>query len=594
MINNLKVRSKMFILVLVMLLSILFIALFNARQSDKTYQDSIRAMRETLYGDYDTQIKNQVNCVISLIQSIYDKQEKGIYTEQEAKQLATDLVREMRYGEEGYFWIDTYEGDNIVLLGSETEGTNRMNAEDVNGYKMIQDIIKNGQNKDGGFTEYYFPKEGETEASPKRAYSKAFEPYKWVIGTGNYTDDLEELAIEKTAAQKANYLKTQKIVFIIVTITLIVLAFLAIIILNSITKPLKSSIKLLKLMSEGDYTITIPESYLNRKDDFGDLGMAIKLMKDKTQSLVGHVKDDCDELTEIAATINTNVSQLNSQIEEISATTEELAASMQETAATSDELSASSEEINQSVEIIANQTKDGAKKADEISQRANDTQISVEKAKEKTSSMQEKIKADLLAALEQANVVNQIYELSESIMQITDQTNLLALNASIEAARAGEAGKGFAVVANEIGHLAEESKNTVIKIQNVTEEVTSAVTNLSDNSSHLIEFVSTDINDDYNTFMEVAYAYKEDAAYISQLVNDFNHASQELSGTIHTMMTSIQEISHAANEGAEGTTNIAGRCVDSLAQSNKILEETTHSKENTENLKKEISYFKIS
>lgn len=594
MINNLKVRSKMLILIFVMLLSILFIALFNMNQSDKTYQNSIKSMKDTLYDDYDTQIKNQVNCVISLIQNIYDKQEKGIYTEHEAKQLASDLVRELRYGDGGYFWIDTYEGDNIVLLGSETEGTNRMDTEDVNGYKMVKDIIKNGQKEDGGFTEYHFPKEGETEASPKRAYSKAFEPYKWVVGTGNYTDDLEKLAIEKTASQKENYLKTQKIVFIILIITLIILTFLVIVILSSITKPLESSIHLLKLMADGDYTITIPESYLNRKDDFGGLSRAIKLMLDKTQSLVGHVKDDCNELAEVSSLINTNVSQLNSQIEEISATTEELAASMQETAATSDELAVSSEEISESVQTIANQTKEGAKRADEINQRANDTQIGVKKSKEKTSSMQEKIKSDLLAALEQANVVNQIYELSESIMQITDQTNLLALNASIEAARAGEAGKGFAVVANEIGHLAEESKNTVVKIQNVTEKVTSAVTNLSDNASKLIDFVSTDVNNDYDMFMKVALAYKEDATYISQLVNDFNHASQELSGTIQTMMTSIQEISHAANEGAEGTTNIAGRCVDSLAQSTQILEETTRSKENTENLEKEISYFKIS
>ena len=49
-----------------------------------------------------------------------------------------------------------------------------------------------GRQENGGFTDYVFPREGETEPSPKRAYSKAFEPFGWVLGTGNYTDDIDE------------------------------------------------------------------------------------------------------------------------------------------------------------------------------------------------------------------------------------------------------------------------------------------------------------------------------------------------------------------------------------------------------------------
>ena len=98
------------------------------------------------------------------------------------------MVRELRYGDSGYFWIDTYEGDNVVLLGEETEGTNRLEAEDSQGYQMIKDIIKNGRQEDGGFTEYYYTKEDRTETNPKRANIKALETREWVIGTGNYVD----------------------------------------------------------------------------------------------------------------------------------------------------------------------------------------------------------------------------------------------------------------------------------------------------------------------------------------------------------------------------------------------------------------------
>lgn len=592
--SNLKVRVKMSVLIVVMLVSILFIAFFNMKKSDETYVNAVKAMEETLYGDYDTQIKGQVNCVISLINAIYEKQEEGIYTEKEAKKLAADMVREMRYGEAGYFWIDTYEGDNIVLLGNETEGTNRMNTEDVNGYKMVKDIISNGQKADGGFTEYYFPKEGETEASPKRAYSKAFTPYQWVIGTGNYTDDLITIALENTAHQKENYESTQKVVFSIVVIVLIILTLLSISISQSILKPLKISMHLLEAMAQGDYTKEFPEAYLKRRDDFGDLSKMIHLMQTKTKELVTHVIAESNNMNQVTTVVNNNISHLNSEIEGISATTEQLAASMEETAATSDEMNASSEEIDNSVQRIAKKANEGAEKANEISKRATETLSGVKKAREKTSSVQEQIKSDLLESLEHANVVSQIYELSESIMEITDQTNLLALNASIEAARAGEAGKGFAVVANEIGHLADQSKNSVMKIQKVTEEVTSAVKTLSANSSRLIDFVSTDVSADYDVFMNVADAYKEDSNYIDELVTEFNNASTELSKTIHTLMNSIGEISQAANEGAEGTTDIASRCTDILSQSNDILSESKSAQESSENLETEVSFFTVS
>jgi hypothetical protein len=92
-------------------------------------------------------LRNQVENAVSLINTIYNRQVAGELTEEEAKKLAADLIREIRYGDNGYFWIDTYEGVNVVLLGNETEGTNRYNTKDSNGYEMIKAIIANGSRK---------------------------------------------------------------------------------------------------------------------------------------------------------------------------------------------------------------------------------------------------------------------------------------------------------------------------------------------------------------------------------------------------------------------------------------------------------------
>ena len=68
--------------------------------------------------------------------------------------MGASLLRDLRYGEAGYFWADTYDGNCVVLLGSETEGTNRMETKDANGYEMVREIIRVGQEPDGGFVDY--------------------------------------------------------------------------------------------------------------------------------------------------------------------------------------------------------------------------------------------------------------------------------------------------------------------------------------------------------------------------------------------------------------------------------------------------------
>lgn len=92
----------------------------------------------------------------------------------------------------------------MVLLGSATEGTNRMETKDADGYQMVKEIIRVGQEPDGGYTDYVFPKEGETESSPKRSYSRAFERFGWVVGTGNYIDYIDETVEKETQAMREN------------------------------------------------------------------------------------------------------------------------------------------------------------------------------------------------------------------------------------------------------------------------------------------------------------------------------------------------------------------------------------------------------
>ena len=279
MFTNLKVRIRLIILTSAAALCMCIMGFISMNGMEQSYQQSISSMKNVLYDDYDTQIKGQVNNVITLLEGIYTKYQDGVYTEEEAKKLAADIVRELRYSESGYFWIDTYEGDNVVLLGQEIEGTNRLETEDSHGYQMIKDIIKNGRQKDGGFTEYYYPKEDSTETYPKRAYSKAFEPWQWVIGTGNYVDELENLAVENNAPVRKIFQTTKSVSVASIIVSILLLFIIALLIVTDITKALHAATQQMNCMAEGDYTKDFMKKFIKRRDDFGQLARCIKDMK---------------------------------------------------------------------------------------------------------------------------------------------------------------------------------------------------------------------------------------------------------------------------------------------------------------------------
>ena len=147
----------------------------------------------------DLLVKSEVETAISMLGAIYAKHKEGEMSLVEAKKLGADLLRELRYGTDGYFWADTTEGVNVVLYGrKEVEGRSRLEERDKKGTFYIREILAKA-GAGGGYVEYWFPKRGEAIARPKRSYLLPFEPFGWVVGSGYYPDagsDRDDPAIE--------------------------------------------------------------------------------------------------------------------------------------------------------------------------------------------------------------------------------------------------------------------------------------------------------------------------------------------------------------------------------------------------------------
>lgn len=589
--NNIKVRTKLVIVMVIALIALALCAVISNTSLSGLGNNALDIIENDMRSSYDEQIKAQVDNVISLCQSIYNRYEKGEYTLDEAEKLAADQIRDLRYGNNGYFWVDTYDGTNVVLLGNDTEGTNRMDAVDTNGFAYMQAIINAGKQEDGGFTDYVFPREGETESSPKRAYSKAFEPFGWVLGTGNYTDDIDEdvLGVKN---EFSSYESNSRMAIIGIAVVMEVILILVLTLITaSIVKPLKKSLTHIDEIAQGDFSKEFEQDLLKRKDDFGQLADSLEKMRSEMKELIGEVKSEALEITGMVQEIDTSIRALDDQIENVSATTEELAAGMEETAASSEEMNAMSHEIESAAKSIAERSQDGANEADEIRERAVKIKKDTDENDRRTRSIHEEINESLTKALEDIKVVDQINVLAKSIMDITGQTNLLALNASIEAARAGEAGKGFAVVADEIRVLAEQSKAAVAHIQEVTGNVTAAVENLANDAERLLEFVGNDVVESLGGFAEMANSYNSDAANVDSLVTDFSASSEQLLASINGVMDAISDVSKTATEGATGTTDIAEKVGNVVQEAEAIKQKAETTYHSAEKLQKNVERF---
>lgn len=561
---------------------------------DNLGEKMISKLESTMYKDYDENLKHQVEIMVSQLNGVVEQVKLGKISEEVAKNVAANMIRNASYGEEGYFWVDDLNGNNIVLPGQpKVEGTNRINDKDINGFAHISAMVDIAKREGEGYVDYYFPKKGEDEALRKRAYVMCFEEFGWIIGTGNYVDDIEE-NIEENRRELRVELLNSIIVVSILSIGIIIIGILVSVrVGKNIANPISRASDHLKVIATGDFSRELDEKELSRKDEVGEISRSIKDMSQSLKILINSVKNESENIEDQVSDVIRNINELNDNLQDISATSEELDAGMQESAASAEDMIATSQDIGQAISDMAERSQDGAMAAEEISKRAENVKEVMNISQNKAKRILEESKSQLELAIENSKVVEQIYILSESIMQITEQTNLLALNAAIEAARAGEAGRGFSVVAEEIRKLAEKSKDTVIKIKDVTSTVTESVKNLSDSANNLLEFVAGDVEDDYTTMLEVAEKYNKDAEYIDTLVSEFSATAEELSASIANILEVIENVATASNEGASGTSNIAIRVSDANYKSNHINDKVNHTKESLDELSEAIAKFKV-
>ncbi len=458
-----KIESKIIIVTAMScLLSLLLFQVYYVWGLYSLKKESVAEFRSVLLSMYDEDIKHQVQNVVTMLDGVYKLHKEGKLTMKEAQQQGKELVRGIRYGTEGYFWIDTYDGTNVMhAYKHQIEGINRIGSKDIKGKLLIKEIIENGRKPGGGYTDFYFTKGDGKVPYPKRGYSLSFEPFGWVVGTGNYIDQIEA-TVKKEEEYYAREVQKGLAVSLAVFLLAAAASFLAArrYARKYITHPLRNLVNAFRELSQGDGDLS-KTIELDTRDELRELAESFNIFTGKIRDVITDVIAIADRLAGVSS--------------EVSASTGNFSENSQAQAASAEEVSASTEEVSREVDFVASLTADqhhrlsGLRgKISELSREIGDLNARIRQSREITAGIARDSDTGVRSLSELTESMGKIKESSGEMDQIvtiindiSERINLLSLNAAIESARAGEAGRGFAVVADEISKLADQTAGSI-------------------------------------------------------------------------------------------------------------------------------------
>lgn len=503
-----------------------------------------------------TKLTQLVDLPYMELQRQYEQYQAGEKTEEDALEDALEAIRYFRYSEVEYFWLNTYDGLMLMHpIATQLDNTNVLKLQDPDGKYFFQEMIDKVNDSGNGIVRYQWPKPGKDSPQPKISYVKGFEPWKIIVGTGVYVDDIVEI-------QRDIYTK------VLLISSMIILVSLALIIL--IVVPLNKTLKTIIAQTDEYKKLNFTEAIgITSTDELGEISSSFDKVSESLKVLLEKMMITSEELTKDANTIASDIKILGTSSDTTLESTTNISAIIEETSAATQTVTTTISEIKSAIEVVAEKATEGAGKAADVSKRAVDLKNDATASSDNAQKIYSDVKERLETAIVKAKDVSKISSLLDGIHSITAQTNLLALNASIEAARAGDAGRGFAVVATEVGKLAEESQTMVEDIQKTVNYVQSSVNELIDDSTDILTFIETSVLKDYQKLNDIGDQYSEDADVFNNIMMELSAISEELASSIESISENMNEVKDATVDESIGVEKI-------LFMTKDITEKTRH------------------
>ncbi len=291
---------------------------------------------------------------------------------------------------------------------------------------------------------------------------------------------------------------------------------------RSIRRPLAQANEVAARIAQGDLSADIST---NRADEFGTLLMSLGGMNASLARMVSEVRSSTDSIAIASAEIATGNNDLAQR-------TEQTSSNLQATASSMDGLTHT---VQQSADN-ARQASALAASASSVAQRGGEVVSQV------VSTMQE-IDAS-------SKKINDIISVIDGI---AFQTNILALNAAVEAARAGEQGRGFAVVASEVRSLAGRSAEAAKEIKGLigtsVEKVESGTKLVTDAGATMHEIVQSvrRVADVVGEITAAATEQSSGIAGVNQAISNLDQMTQQNAALVEESAAAAESLREQAD-----------------------------------------------
>lgn len=552
--SSLRIAYRVQFIAIVAMLGCVALCWFALQANERILRDGIR-------------IKTQqhVDIAISVLQHYSDRAASGELSEDDAKRMAIDTIKHLRYAGKEYFWI---HDDQVKMImhpfKPELDGTDISQVKDPNGKTLFIEMTNAVKSHGDGFVEYMWPKPGLKDPLPKVSYVKGFASWGWIVGSGVYVDMIDAAVNEQIKEFGA-----------VVAGLLFVIVVVSYVLARSVVKPILGLRDVLREISVGNLNVEIPA--LNHRDEIGEMAnvvdslrmqsIQLKKAESEKEALQGQAEAEkkrhaFDMLTSFNNAFGNIVEQLFTVTSNARTQVQALAGATKHTQQSTQLIATSTDDAADNVARVAVASEELSGAILEISRSVQHTTVVVQQA----GSIADKVNDSVARLMEQTRKINQV---TEFINGVAGEISLLALNATIESARAGDAGKGFAVVANEVKNLATQTTQA-------SEEIAQQIQD--------IQQVSYETEAHIRSIVETTHQ-------INGIITAIASAVEEQSAATNIIRRNISQSTSAVEQVSKNIAVVGANANDSASASDQVLVMIQTLNDNCEDLRSRVADF---
>ncbi|MCH1640379.1 methyl-accepting chemotaxis protein [Paenibacillus timonensis] len=354
----------------------------------------------------------------------------------------------------------------------------------------------------------------------------------------------------------AELTKSANSILMVTIFSLIVVAIIAILIgvwmVRMIAHPLG---KLRNLMEEGSRGNLNVRMNTKAKDEIGQLTVSFNVMMENITALVKQTNNSAQDVLDTATELSQASNKTALSAKEIAVATEEIANGATSLANEAERGNELTENISRQMERVIQTNKEMESSARQVEKSSQQGTEYLSGLMEKTNMTVEMINA-LTAKVDSLKAsTSSVLKVLDVMQNITQQTNILSLNATIEAARAGAAGRGFMVVADEIRQLADQSRQSITMVGEITDTI------------------QKEMNETVKALSEASPIFQEQIASVQETSQIFVSVQQQMEGFVRhldSVTASIDQLNESQSVLSEAMSNVSAVAQQSSATSEEV------------------------